>query len=290
MNSYEKLKIKPFIMYDIPEGGVAVQHASGIFRVFKEEIICFLRFLNKKTGEYIGSHSIFDFLQESTESALIFLVQNNILVRSSDNNLKIQKINFFTNEKIIEELVAFSFKDRGDFKIFFEENQFVNEISKNRNELFFVYLPTYNKAVSKKYRDYFMKNTNTFSMISYIYNNNFYIDSMYSSKWKLPCHLCNINLLEAEHRIGIGDRITYQQILDDLFDGNDNFQIEMPLTNNQKLNLATQMSNRIEHLINCRDRNLINNEDYTKGAYFEINTNQLFLSNTHHWELCDCYE
>lgn len=282
--------VKPFILHTMHDGSLVVQSKNGIFRLYDNSIIKVVKTLSNKTGEKFSLGWIKDQRVNNPEKVLDFLIWNNILKGIEEYNFKIRNINFLSSNKVIEELVSYSFKDLKEFKVYNNQKDFLNRIGENETEFFFVFLNPLNKENSRDLRNVFMNSSNSLSIISYIYNNHLYIDSLYSPKWKLPCHLCNLELIESEHRIGLGDRITYQQVVDELFIEDCTFSIEMACEPRHELNIATQICNRIEKLITYRDYEKVNTDDFTKGVFLNLKSNKMSQGSTHHWELCDCYE
>lgn len=87
-------------------------------------------------------------------------------------------------------------------------------------------------------------------MMSYIYNNKFYMDSLYNRNWCNPCHCCHIGHIESHMRIGSAENLTYQQVVDILYSLDQNIEIGVPLTNAQRIIIAACLVKRIQLLIN----------------------------------------
>lgn len=285
----EQMVVAQFLSHKLPDNSLATQHSNGIFKIYDEKTIDVVNYLK----QYMGNKVNLKLLKKKfnmNEKNMSFLIDSGLLQVIKSKNFNVNKIYFFSKSSKISELVAYAFHDYSDFEVCKDYDDIFNKVKKNKRDFFFIFLESYNKETSQEIRGIFKENVNTLSMISYIYNNNLYIDSLYSQKWKSPCHLCNLGLIEAEHRIGIGDRVTYQQIIDEFFSEDNNFAVEMKLEPRHELSISNQICNRIEKLITYRDNNIADQEDFSKGIYYDISSQKAYASTTHHWELCDCYD
>jgi McbB family protein len=85
-------------------------------------------------------------------------------------------------------------------------------------------------------------------------------------------------------------RVTYQKIIDQLYEYEADFEVQTPLSPRWRLNVATQLVNRIDRLITASNGDRITLDEIGTAHVFNLNTMQEYQDVTTHWELCDCYE
>lgn len=283
--------INPFIEHELPNSNIVMQNRDGVIIIKDEKIKRALPMLEKEMGKRIPLSNLKVFFQDNLIEYTDFMIQNNIIKKVTPPNFNIEKVHFFSNLDTIHELMSRSFSHYSD--IWSECNDiemYCNLIKKNKNELFVVFLNPYDKKIAHKLRDLFLLNENTLSIMSYIYNGNFYFESIYSAKWKTPCHICQFSHIESEYRRGVAYGFTYQQLIDYLYELDNNFKVSTPIDFNDALNISTQLVNRLNLLLALRLNVYINSmEEFTKGLVMDMNKRSVQLDTTHHWELCDCY-
>jgi len=284
--------INPFTLYFQTEDQLVLQNKKGIVFITDQTIIETMKFLESKAGESFPSAYIENLLKENSKDKINFLKDHSIIELETNPNFNIEKVHFYSNNVKVEELVSNSFNQNSlwesykDIKLFSEKIKEVEE----RSQLFFVFLNPYNKRNASDLRDMLIKKQKCLSIFSYIFKGQLYIESIYSSEWKTPCHLCQINHIESELRLGSAHGITYQQVIDFLYQENSNFSLNTPLDFSEVLNISTQIVNRINLLFALNSSELINFEEFTRGIVLNLNSKKLYSDTTHHWELCDCYE
>lgn len=294
---YQKLEnyiIKPFTLYKSSSEALILQNISGIVLITENTLKEVVTYLETKTGNLIDEFLIEDLLGENAKKKLNFLIEHSILKINTKPNFNISKVHFYSNSPMIEELISCTFKQNTLWNSHLDFNDFTKllEIDHHNNgtRLFLIFLNPYNKRIATDLRNRLKKRYQDLSIFSYIYKGHLYIESIYSPKWNTPCHLCQINHLEAELRVGSAHRFTYQQMIDLLYEENNDFALEVPLEYGDVLNISTQIVNRMNKLFALKDEVNISLEEFTKGAVMDLLSKELYTDTTHHWEMCDCYE
>lgn len=289
MTSY--YTVNSFMTYDL-EGDLILHSKYSIDTISLEYQKNLLKELKKKIGKTISEHEIYKNVDEFQVSETFFqyLLDKKVLSKSQPLQMGINKIYFFSSEKYFNDNLEILFENNKQIYILNSMEDIIKEIKKNDSDLFLVFFKEYNKIEASVLRDLFKKYSNTYSSLSYLYNENLYIDSLYSSKWNLPCHLCHMNFIENEHRIGAEEQITYQIMIDELFDSDKDFKINQSLSKPQQLNVLTQLCNFIAKLSQPISQISRSYSVFTTGSVYDIREDILSKGVTHHWELCDCYE
>ncbi|MCC2251897.1 McbB family protein [Virgibacillus sp. AGTR] len=283
--------INPFILHSLSDKNLVVQHRYGVVVITDDEMKKVILNFEQKSGEKISVVEMKKLFNSNSKKAISFLFENRIINKVTLPNFNIEGIHYFSNSRTVEELISRSFKHNNNFSSYFNDiNSYYEVIEKNKNELFAVFLNPYDKQLAYKFRNYFSENENTLSIMSYIYHGRLYIESIYSHKWKTPCHICQINHIESELRLGAAQGVTYQQIIDHLYTKDSSFRAETPLEFGDEINVAAQITNRLNLLAALDNGGYIEIEEFTKGLVMDIKTKKVQLGTTHHWELCDCYE
>ncbi|WEG13650.1 McbB family protein [Pullulanibacillus sp. KACC 23026] len=283
-------KINPFIFHELHDGDIVVQNKFGIFRFSDERIKDFLLKSEGKNTSSFNYQKIKSFFRDQTKEIIDVLLETKIIRFSNTLNFEIKNINFYSNNALVGSLISRSFEEVENFHCDRALSHFINKIDLNETELFVVFLNPYDKSLATKLRNKLKSNQNTYSIMSYVYNNKLFVDSIYSDRLKTPCHLCHIGFIESELRIGSRQRITYQQLIDSLFLEEKRFKVETPLRYHDALNIASQICNRIELLLSVFCEMEVEGDDFLQGLVMDIVTKECYVDRTHHWEMCDCYE
>jgi len=281
--------IKPFIRHNAGEQ-LALQHRRGVLVISDSKIKQLIPNLEERIGNKIGEEDLKLLFKENFTEYLKFFLENKIIKKVLIPNFNIEEIHFFSNSSTMDELLSRAFEETNYFYNHKDISSFTKKINSNSNHLFIVFLNPYDRDLARKLRDLFMKNKNTLSLFSYIYYGRLYIESIYSSKWKNPCHICQFTHIESELKFGAAHGVTYQQIIDYLYIQSNSFNVETPLDFSDALNVSSQIVNRLTHLLALRDNIHLNMEEFTRGVVMDIDSKKTQLDTTYHWELCDCYD
>lgn len=288
----KKYRINNFVCHELDEETIVVMHNKGIVKVKEPRLKNCIKNWDLHNQKNIDDQSIEHIFQQDYAGALAFMLDNYILEEEVEVNYSINKVTFLTNNGQVGDLVNQTMLAELPLpkKIEFLDNDGNQEFASETDCLYIVFLNPYNKKLAARIRDTIMNSKNSLLLMSYVYNNNFYIDSLYFPELHNPCHLCHIGHIESQLRINTDEGITYQQIIDSLYFEDANFSIHGVLTKNNILNIVTLLSNKVSKFILFEHGFLIFPEEMHECLMLDLQTNKVYTDYSLHWELCDCYE
>ncbi len=288
------LEVRGFLYHKTPSGELAVHSSTGIVLVGDQSMQQFILNLETEGKREVSSESLQNWFGERSLAAEQFLIQYDILRRRLGFNFDVQEVEFATNCPGVGEVVTSAFDGVPTWKYAeFSDAGRLKEIVQgveNRPVAFVTFLSPYSRRLARIIRDGLLRSKDTILLTSYMYNGALYIDSLYQEKWRVPCHFCQINQVESDLRFGLVKRVTYQKIIDQLYEYEADFEVQTPLSPRWRLNVATQLVNRIDRLITASNGDRITLDEIGTAHVFNLNTMQEYQDVTTHWELCDCYE
>lgn len=283
-------KVNKFLYYFAKDDLMICQNEFGVVKIHHRSIIDFLKNIhlevrNRDTVTYDEMKGVFP---EDTEGVINFLLSHQLISEYHELNFNIQQVLLISNSIEVENMVVNNINE--DIVINSLSIDRIEEIDKfEENTLIVLFLNPYIKTKAKLIRDISMKSNNCFVITSYMYNERFHFDSVFSSEWKTPCHICNLGILEETltHNRVAND---YKEFIDNLMIQHSQFVPESILGKRKIINIATFLINKIEGIIGVDKYVQFDMNDFKNN--YQINLNdQTFLTDTSiHWELCDCYE
>src|SRR5699024_9127479 len=117
------------------------------------------------------------------------------------------------------------------------------------NDLIVVFLNPYDKKIVKEIYDRVQSSKECLILMTYIYNSNFYMDNLYSPKWKNPCHYCHMGFIESQLRINQEGDLSYQGLIDILYHEDRKFAVETPISTINMINFMTIIFNHLDNLV-----------------------------------------
>ncbi len=213
------------------------------------------------------------------------------------NNFKINQIYFLTNDnKVGKELNEKIYQASLEYEVKFDKVEILEELKGkklNDNDLLVVFMNKYDKNFMKKLYK-LIKKYNCLTLISYSYNNNVYIDNLYKYSWKNPCHFCNIGNIEAKLRVNSSGEMSYQSMIDMLYEEDSSFSVESIFGSIESVNIICSILNRLDNLIfRSQGYTYLNHEklnEVNNSILIDLSTKKISEDISIHWELCDCYE
>lgn len=290
----ESYYVRQFASLLTSSGEIVLQNDSGIVKITEKNLVKFILDIDQEGSKYVGTDYVLKYFPDNAQEVIKFLLTNKIIEKPPIFNFNLHKINFSTNDKSVGELTNRVLKNSIDntYEYTFSNNiaSSIN-INESENAFWVIFMNPYSKKEAKKIRDKFIGAKNTYLLTSYIYNNIFFIDSLYSSDLKKPCHLCQINITESVLRKNAsGGRMNYQNLVDLLYEENKTFNIEVPLNEIQIVNLVSYLCNRIIQHIGGNTHLKSSPALFGEGAALDLKNFNTHTGTTLHWELCDCYE
>nr|WP_304607940.1 McbB family protein [Lentilactobacillus parafarraginis] len=129
--------------------------------------------------------------------------------------------------------------------------------------------------------------------LSYPYNNDIYFNNIYRWSWHVPCYKCVLAGLQNRERVDIFDEVSYQKIIEELYEQYPSFEPEIKLSFTDSIRIFSLLDFILDSLIYRRKSKEIDRTGNTNL----LDVYQLNLRNKRtmheaavHWEVCDCYE
>ncbi|WP_150272762.1 McbB family protein [Paenibacillus tepidiphilus] len=288
-------KVNNYITYELDDGELVVMHNKGIVKItdsrMKELIMNWDEALIKETSNYY----LKKLFQSDFKAAVEFLISNYILIEEPEINYNLKNIYLITNSKEVYDLSDNIFDSKVSNlayqkKFIAETTDYTENLLIDNYSLLIVFLNPYSKELAQTLQNHVIASEGSILLMSYVYNCNFYMDSLYFPQLKNPCHLCHMGHIEAQLRINSTGNITYQQIIDSIYFNKPNFPIYSVLSKNNIMNIATLLSNKISKFITLENGELIYPEELQECFMLDLQTNKMQTDYSLHWELCDCYE
>lgn len=287
--------INNYILYELEtDSDIIIQHQYGIVRVKEPTMKKLLQLWENKGTTTVDSETFSMYFGENSTEAIDFLSNNQIIRTQEKNPIEIKNINIICDDKFIQRLLIDILTK--DFSKHFKVNFYSiddlrsGQLSNANNEFLLAFLHPYSKKIGLQLRDRQKSNDSSVSLISYIYANNFYIDSLYSANWIVPCHGCNIGHIESQLYVGESDSVTYQQLIDSLYTESNDFKVEIPLTNIQRINIVRLLVNRMYKYINTLQIATLHPTEVTNTTMMDLNNFKVYEDTSIFWEMCNCYE
>jgi len=281
-----------FIIYQTNLTELVLMHNYGIVKIKEPRLIEIIKTWDNTNQKIVSEKELIDTFKEDYLSAVGFLEENYVFIEKSHMNFSLQKCIFLSNsEELLNVSKNFLFEDEDINGRIVNLNQEKSDmlLSEN-NTLYIAFLNPYSKRLANEINNIVKQSEDSILLMSYTYNNNFYMDSLYFPQKSNPCHFCHIGHIESQLRVDSTGNISYQQIIDSIYMDEPKFQIHTPLNNNNVLNIISLLSNKINKYFTLNNGNVIHNEELHECSVLDLQTNKYYRDYSLHWELCDCYE
>ncbi|MDQ0156483.1 McbB family protein [Robertmurraya andreesenii] len=291
----KKYKVKNFVYHTLPSKEVVVQNQKGVVKITNQSLIRLISDIDKNQKNFIFHEELAGYMYESTDAAINFLKQYGIIESFTESiNFNVKRLQIISNNSIVEEHLMHSFN--------LLKNEQIIEVINNRdlkadffeNDLVIVFLNPYDKQIVEQIFNKLKNNGNCLLLMTYMYNNQFYIDNLYSPKWKNPCHKCHMGFIESQLRISDSGNLSYQALIDILYHEDNSFKVESQISTITLLNIITLIFNRLDKLVFRTNGNILfygeSLEDINSSTMFDPQNKKIYNDTSIHWELCDCYE
>ncbi|PAE18227.1 hypothetical protein CHH80_22800, partial [Bacillus sp. 7504-2] len=131
-------------------------------------------------------------------------------------------------------------------------------------------------------------------LVSYAYNNKFFICSPYNSGWVNPCPNCHVSFVESNSRIAKNGETTFQNIIDLLHTEDVNFKPGTAISKIEYIKILNFINMNIEQFFILEYPNLTLKpyylEDLNQTFMYDFINKRSYFDSTTYWEMCDCYE
>lgn len=167
-------------------------HNYGIVKIKEARLIEEIKKWDNNNIKSVHEKELMDVFQEDYSNAIAFLESNYIFITKEEVNFSIEKCVFLSNnDEILKVSQEFLFENQNMKNSIVNLNEESNSTllsEKNSNTLYVVFMNPYSKEIANKITSLVRKSENSILLMSYTYNNNFYIDSLYSPQAFNPCH------------------------------------------------------------------------------------------------------
>ncbi|UHA74286.1 McbB family protein [Paenibacillus sp. 481] len=294
MNAAVEYEISNFVYHELHNGDVVVQNYRGIVKINNATMAHYVKSLDVKTKQTISMNSLSNSFGEHSDVALQFLLKYGIVKLKQKICFDIEEIVLLSNNDTISEHFNLHLAPYfAESKLPFSTITTVSDFNFN-NKLLIVFLNPYDKLLAKKIVSKIQEYESALLMMTYIYNNKFYMDSLYNVDWKKPCHLCHVGFIETQLRVNQYADLSYQGLIDILYHEDATFKVEAPISVVETYNMMTMILNQLDKFVfRTKGRVLYSNEsleDINHTFMLDLSTNKISRDVSIHWELCDCYE
>ncbi|MCT1398562.1 McbB family protein [Paenibacillus sp. p3-SID867] len=283
----EGFQVGNFIYHILPNENMVLQNKHGIVNIQNAKMIDVIKKLDKMTNNKIDKEYLEVSFGEYTEEAINFLLQYGIIQNFHKKNYNINCSKFFTNHKEFRSFINSINTSSLDISL-------LDKPHIKSNDFVMVFLNPYDKKLAEEIVKEIKGNKNSILLMSYIYNNKFYVDSPYCSDWKSPCHFCHMGHIESQLRISDTNELTYQQLVDILYHEDNKFKVEYPLEIIEIINITKILFDLYDKFILRKSGFVIQSHEslheINECISFDLRTKIKTKDIGIHWEMCDCYE
>lgn len=287
----KKYIVDNFIYQEINQDQLIVQNKHGIVRITQRNMIEFIKKLDTMPNSIINEDLFSGYFNNHTEDAIKFLLEYKIIkVKKEELNFNVRTIKYYTNHNKLHEITQFLLNKDPSRKIEMIQPE---DFTFNSDDLIIVFLNPYDKKIARKIVEE-INRSNAILMMSYVYNNKVFFDSLYRKKWRNPCHFCHMGHIESQLRVSETGELTYQHLIDLIYHENNSFKVETPLNSIEITYILSILFNQLDKFI-TRDNGsvLFNSEslyEMNNSIMFDLLSKQKSIDTSIYWELCDCYE
>ncbi|MGH2077781.1 McbB family protein [Aerococcus urinaeequi] len=283
-------KLLNFVIFK-KDKSLIIQSNMGIFTVEDYNMMSFIEEIDTNTQSKYIQESFLEkfFSNKEKEQALDFLFKVGCLSPIHEFNFQVKRIIFFTNNKKMINLV--SFLDDVESENLFVTDKLPKDI--NNSDLIVAFFnPTSWDEINELYKKVY--NSDSIMLLSYIYDNNLIVDNMYKKDWHVPCPKCIKAQLENRYRLNFLSEMTYQNVIDQLYYENNEFQIERKISMFECTMIFSFLWYLVEGYITNNQGKKISPDLYSKNFLdiyqFNLNSKRIEKETATFWELCECYE
>lgn len=280
-------KVLPFFLFDGKEK--IIQTDSGITIIENMDLYKLLKSWDTEQKKYVYKNELKEIFSSQLNELVDFLIQNRIMKRNSTTHLRINKVILFSdNERISNQLVDYF--DSKFPELPQEVITDVNSITEmDENDLLIVSLTEYSYKIAEIVRRKSIQYNNLL-LFGHVYAGNYYIDNFYKRDWYLPCHKCVMGNLQSQLRQNSFGEETYQALLDQIYEVDEDIVVSTSLYTNQQDLIAVSLFEKVRNFIGNGDFSDISPEKLSMVTMIDLVENKTSEDFSIHWELCDCYE
>ncbi|MFX3618329.1 MAG: McbB family protein [Sporolactobacillus sp.] len=285
-------KVNNFITYELPTKELVVQNQDSITKVSQEKMKLFLINISDRYNKKLSEEELSDYFGDLKERAISFLLNFNLIEEQKVWNYDVNNICLVSNCQRVRECIQGYFNHDfpgADFSAL-DINEF-NELSETHNTLFIVFLNPYSLSIAKKIKKKIDHVDSTYLIMSYVYDFKMYMDCLYNAKWNNPSHFDHKGYIESSIRSNEEEHtMTYQDLIDMIYQNDQKFTIELPLTQRMVLKTTIILIDAFEKFFYLDRDKILHPDELTENLCFDYKQNKLIKDTALFWELSDIYE
>lgn len=277
-------QIVPFLLMKYENFSV-LQNYNNIMIIKDNNMIEFLSYIDVNNIFSISQEEIVNFFRIEQSSEIIRdLIDNNIIIEIKKKDLNFSKFIICSNDMKFIESMKFNTSDitySSDY-IFLSDKYDVESICFDKDNIYFFFLNKFNYKYFSNLVGRLQKE-NVICKIAFFYNSRIYISNYYRKNWYSPCPICYFSHIKAmvNGHSKINASVSYQTILELIYDIDDNYGIEYSFKNHEILKIVNVFLEDMVAFPNVNENEVIS---------IDVKRNLIEYDNAVHWELCDCYE
>lgn len=276
-----KYTVNQFIFYRLNEKQSVIQSDESITILKDPEMSKFIKSIESKN--FLAEDDIYSFFGDRSKKAINYLTRNKIIQEMAPLNFNIKKLYLVTNDLYIlnstpDNLLVQNIKcEKLSFDTFLKQ--------KASEGLYIFILNKYNKKLVTNIYNKINKNSNSFTLISFFYGFNYYIDNIYNVEWKNPNHFDHLGYIQSQI-LNDPANAAYQNIVDVIFDYDSNFYLETPLNDNIMIKILYLLISKIEKLLSLEHiEYTLTTRDLLEVEMYDYKLNKVYKDTAMFWEL-----
>ncbi|MCG7315589.1 McbB family protein [Priestia flexa] len=287
--------INKYLQYSLPDDSLVIQTTIGITKVTDKRMVNLLKEWDKGGVTKVSFDTLKNLFEEDTQGAIGYLESYGVIKSKKNINIDINGLLVVSNTHLTQQYVFDTLYNQYGINLdtkAVHTDDFLNLTDKElEQKLIVIILNPYDKTFVDSLLKKQKALNSSITLMGYIYANNFYMDCLYNYDWKLPCHNCHMGHIKSNLYLDESDHMTYQQIIDQLYsEANEGFEIGVPLSAVQELNIACLVVNKVNKYINDLSIPSIHIEEFNQCTLLDLKSFKKYEDTSIHWEMCDCYE
>lgn len=281
-----KYSVNQYLIYQLKDSEYVIQTDESIMVINNERMITFLKKLERLNS--ISSEKIADFF-DNGEVAINYLEKNHILKRQETLNFDIKNAVFVTNNQRYYNFISSHIEldsvtlHKITWDSFLETNSFP------RHTLFVFIINKYNPKTIKKLYEKVKTETTNYALVSFFYGYKYYLDNLYNAAFGNPNHFDHLGYIQS--KVLNDDKTkTYQNIIDVVFDRDDNFNLEIPISYSTFIKSFNLLIMEVEKLFSLTHfKRALTTGDLLTVTCLDYKSNDIYKDTAMFWEL-NAYE
>lgn len=279
-----KYETNTFFIEDIDDVHAYLMNTKTIINLSDKSLIAMLHWIDENKISEIDDHKIAYFMNEKKKQSIEFLLSEHILLEPTKEK-NFDRVTYVTNDAVIGEMLSYvligseNMGQKAQVTTVNDLNEFFSKKNTSDNCQFFFILNPFTVGDLDSITKFAQKNIISVR-VAFFYNFKFYVTNVYSPDLLSPCPMCFFYNLESSLRVTdrVNDSITFQNIVDLIYNQTTKFTSEASFTRKQLLSFISLIIRLAE--------------DKGYGDVYELDYDsaRVVTDIAYHWELCDCYE